>query len=115
MHLKILVTAGDGIGPEVTLEAENVLQEVLQLSGHTFSLESAPTIGGVAISRIRYSAAQGHAGCGTRHSMPFSSALWVATNSIPFPPTNVPKQACCSCAPLSVDSPTFAPPSHSKN
>ena len=28
MHLKILVTAGDGIGPEVTNEAVAVLKEV---------------------------------------------------------------------------------------
>ena len=51
MHLKILVTAGDGIGPEVTLEAERVLREVLQLSGHTFSLDQR-LIGGVAIKEF---------------------------------------------------------------
>jgi 3-isopropylmalate dehydrogenase len=48
MHLKILVTPGDGIGPEVTLEAVRVLQEVMQLSGHTYSIDQRP-IGGVAI------------------------------------------------------------------
>ena len=51
MHLKILVTPGDGIGPEVTLEAERVLQEVLQLGGHTFSLDQR-LIGGVAIKEF---------------------------------------------------------------
>ena len=35
MKLKILVTAGDGIGPEVTNEAVAVLREVAELGGHT--------------------------------------------------------------------------------
>jgi 3-isopropylmalate dehydrogenase len=48
MKLKILVTAGDGIGPEVTSEAVAVLKEVAQLGGHTLELD-ARRIGGVAI------------------------------------------------------------------
>ena len=48
MHLKILVTAGDGIGPEVTNEAVAVLREVASLGSHTFDFE-AKRIGGVAI------------------------------------------------------------------
>src|ERR1700677_544880 len=48
MHLKILITAGDGIGPEVTSEAVSVLKEVAQLGGHTLELD-AKRIGGVAI------------------------------------------------------------------
>ena len=36
MKLKILVIAGDGIGPEVTNEAVAVLQEVAEAGGHTF-------------------------------------------------------------------------------
>src|SRR5271166_4007809 len=48
MKLKILVTAGDGIGPEVTNEAVAVLREVAALGGHTFDFE-ARRIGGVAI------------------------------------------------------------------
>jgi len=48
MKLKILVTAGDGIGPEVTREAVAVLNEVAALSGHTLSIAEA-RIGGVAI------------------------------------------------------------------
>ena len=48
MNLKILVTAGDGIGPEVTNEAVAVLREVATLGGHTFDFESK-RIGGVAI------------------------------------------------------------------
>jgi 3-isopropylmalate dehydrogenase len=48
MHLKILVTAGDGIGPEVTNEAVSVLQEVAALGGHTLLLDHK-RIGGVAI------------------------------------------------------------------
>jgi 3-isopropylmalate dehydrogenase len=48
MHLKILITAGDGIGPEVTNEAVSVLKEVVQLGGHTLTLDHK-RIGGVAI------------------------------------------------------------------
>jgi 3-isopropylmalate dehydrogenase len=48
MKLKILVTAGDGIGPEVTNEAVSVLNEVALLGGHTLELD-AKRIGGVAI------------------------------------------------------------------
>jgi 3-isopropylmalate dehydrogenase len=48
MRLKILVTAGDGIGPEVTNEAVAVLREVAALGGHEISL-SERRIGGVAI------------------------------------------------------------------
>jgi len=48
MNLKILITAGDGIGPEVTNEAVSVLKEVAQLGGHTLTLDSK-RIGGVAI------------------------------------------------------------------
>ena len=48
MKLKILVTAGDGIGPEVTNEAVAVLREVAALGGHTIDIEEK-RIGGVAI------------------------------------------------------------------
>jgi len=48
MRLKILITAGDGIGPEVTNEAVSVLKEVAHLGGHTLELD-AKRIGGVAI------------------------------------------------------------------
>ncbi len=48
MHLNILITAGDGIGPEVTNEAVSVLQEVAALGGHTLALDHK-RIGGVAI------------------------------------------------------------------
>jgi len=48
MHLKILVTPGDGIGPEVTNEAVAVLREVAELGGHTIVIEEK-RIGGIAI------------------------------------------------------------------
>jgi 3-isopropylmalate dehydrogenase len=48
MKLKFLVTAGDGIGPEVTNEAVAVLQDVAQLGGHQLEI-NARRIGGVAI------------------------------------------------------------------
>ena len=48
MKLKILVVAGDGIGPEVTREAVNVLRSVAEVGGHEFQFTEAP-IGGAAI------------------------------------------------------------------
>ena len=50
MKLKVLVTPGDGIGPEITKEAIAVLQEVLSAGGHTLVLDER-RIGGVAIDR----------------------------------------------------------------
>jgi 3-isopropylmalate dehydrogenase len=49
MKLKILITAGDGIGPEVTNEAVSVLKEVAELGGHTLVLDHK-RIGGIAIT-----------------------------------------------------------------
>jgi 3-isopropylmalate dehydrogenase len=51
MHLKILVTPGDGIGPEVTNEAVAVLAETLRDSGHTYSIDQR-AVGGVAIKQF---------------------------------------------------------------
>jgi 3-isopropylmalate dehydrogenase len=48
MKLNILVTAGDGIGPEVTNEAVSVLKEIEAIGGHDFALMEK-RIGGVAI------------------------------------------------------------------
>ena len=48
MKLKILVTAGDGIGPEVTSQAVAVLKDVAAAGGHDFSFDEK-RIGGVAI------------------------------------------------------------------
>ena len=48
MKLKIAVLAGDGIGPEVTAEATQVLQAVAEPGGHDFAFAPG-LIGGVAI------------------------------------------------------------------
>ena len=48
MKLKILIVAGDGIGPEVTREAVNVLRSVAEVGGYDFQFTEA-LIGGVAI------------------------------------------------------------------
>jgi 3-isopropylmalate dehydrogenase len=48
MKLKIVVTAGDGIGPEVTGEAVSVLKQIGEQGGHQFAFEEK-RIGGVAI------------------------------------------------------------------
>jgi len=49
MRLKIAVLAGDGIGPEVTHEATNILRAVAEFGGHDFSFVPL-LIGGVAIT-----------------------------------------------------------------
>ncbi|HUX44630.1 MAG TPA: 3-isopropylmalate dehydrogenase [Terracidiphilus sp.] len=49
MKLKLLVTAGDGIGPEVTREAVAVLHEVAEIGGHTLHI-TEKRIGGIAIT-----------------------------------------------------------------
>ena len=49
MNLKVLVTAGDGIGPEVTNEAVAVLQVAMEVGGHTLELDYK-RIGGIAIT-----------------------------------------------------------------
>ena len=48
MAFRLLVTAGDGIGPEVTREAVAVLRQVFERSGHTLDLLEK-RIGGIAI------------------------------------------------------------------
>jgi 3-isopropylmalate dehydrogenase len=49
MRLKIAVLAGDGIGPEVTREATNILHAVAELGGHDFTFVEG-LIGGIAIT-----------------------------------------------------------------
>jgi 3-isopropylmalate dehydrogenase len=50
MRLKIAVLAGDGIGPEVTQQATNILRAVAELGGHDF-IFSEGLIGGTAITQ----------------------------------------------------------------
>ena len=42
MHAKIVVLPGDGIGPEVTAEAVNVLKQTADCFGHAFHFEEFP-------------------------------------------------------------------------
>jgi 3-isopropylmalate dehydrogenase len=49
MRLKIAVLAGDGIGPEVTQQATNILRAVAEFGGHDFTFLEG-LIGGVAIT-----------------------------------------------------------------
>jgi 3-isopropylmalate dehydrogenase len=49
MRLKIAVLAGDGIGPEVTRQATNILRAVAELGGHEFTFVEG-LIGGIAIT-----------------------------------------------------------------
>ncbi|HTP38268.1 MAG TPA: 3-isopropylmalate dehydrogenase [Steroidobacteraceae bacterium] len=48
MKARIAVLGGDGIGPEVTSEAVQVLRAIASLHGHEFTLQEAP-FGGAAI------------------------------------------------------------------
>ncbi len=48
MKLKVLVVAGDGIGPEVTQQAVQILRSVAEFGGYDFQFAEAP-IGGAAI------------------------------------------------------------------
>jgi len=50
MKLKVLVVAGDGIGPEVTGEAVRVLRTVAEMGGHEFEFREE-LIGGIAINK----------------------------------------------------------------
>jgi len=50
MRLKIAVLSGDGIGPEVTQEATNILRAVAELGGHDFTFVEG-LIGGTAITQ----------------------------------------------------------------
>ncbi|MBB5343132.1 3-isopropylmalate dehydrogenase [Tunturibacter empetritectus] len=50
MRLKIAVLAGDGIGPEVTHQATNILRAVAELGGHEFTFVEG-LIGGTAITK----------------------------------------------------------------
>ena len=51
MKLKIAVLAGDGIGPEVTVEATAVLRAVAAAGVHTFEYTELP-VGGIAITNF---------------------------------------------------------------
>lgn len=51
MKLKVVVVAGDGIGPEVTNEAVRVLRAVAEMGGHEFTFREE-LIGGVAIKKL---------------------------------------------------------------
>src|SRR5580765_6272220 len=48
MHLKIVVLPGDGVGPEVTEQAVDVLREVAGIHGHSFRFAEY-LVGGTAI------------------------------------------------------------------
>ena len=51
MNFRIAVLPGDGVGPEVTVEAVKVLEAVGRRFGHAFDLSTA-TVGGAAIDEL---------------------------------------------------------------
>ena len=50
MRAKIVVLPGDGIGPEVTEQAQRVLQAVAKRAGHAFEFDER-LMGGCSIDR----------------------------------------------------------------
>ena len=50
MNARIIVLAGDGVGPEVTAEAVRVLERIAATRGHRFDFDPRP-IGGDSIDR----------------------------------------------------------------
>src|SRR5450755_4584776 len=113
MKLKILVTAGDGIGPEVTNESVAVLRQVAELGGHTLEFD-AKRIGGVAIVQDG-TPLPADTLAAALDSMPCSLEPLAATNSIPCPQTNAPKPVSCRSGLPSAASPICAPRLRSKN
>jgi isocitrate/isopropylmalate dehydrogenase len=97
MKLKILVTAGDGIGPEVTNEAVAALKEIGALGGHDFAFMEK-RIGGVAIVQD-----------GTPLPADTLEAALAAMSSIRCLPTSGPRRGCCRFAQRWADSPTCGP------
>ena len=58
MRLKIAILAGDGIGPEVTNEAVNILKAVAEFGGHDFTF--VPLLSAESPSRDRLAAPHRH-------------------------------------------------------
>jgi isocitrate/isopropylmalate dehydrogenase len=106
MRLKIAILAGDGIGPEVTNEAVNILKAVAEFGGHDFTFVPL-LLGGVAITATGSPRPSKPASNPT----PSSSEPSATTSSTTSPPTSAPKPACSRSARPSADSPTCAPPS----
>ena len=119
MKLNIAVLAGDGIGPEVTAEATNILRAVADLGGHDFTFTPA-LLGGVAITADRHSASRPKPSKSPSPQTPSSSAQSATTSSTTSPRTSAPKPASCRFASTSAASPTCArrsptPPSPSNS
>ena len=113
MKLKILVTAGDGIGPEVTNEAIAVLRDVAALGGHTFDFDFK-RIGGIAIVQDGTPLpADTLAAALDSDAVLLGAVGGNEFNSLPA--TSVLRLACWVCAPLWAASPICVPHSHSRN
>jgi 3-isopropylmalate dehydrogenase len=98
MKLKILVTAGDGIGPEVTNEAIAVLRDVAALGGHTFDFDFK-RIGGIAIVQDGTPLPADTLAAALDSDAVFLGA--VGGNEFnSLSPTSAPRPACWDCAPL---------------
>ena len=106
MKLKILVVAGDGIGPEVTNEAVAVLKETAALGGHDFTF-TEKRIGGVAIVQDGTPLPEDTLDAALA-AMRFCWARWAATSSIRSRRTSGPKRDCSGFARRWADSPICA-------
>ena len=112
MQLKIAVLPGDGIGPEVTTEAVNILKAVGEFGGHTFTFTEA-LIGGVAITETGSPLPQATLDL----ALGSDAVLLGAVGDNKFnalPPSSAPKPASSTSARPSAASPISAPPSPTK-
>ena len=106
MQLKVLVGAGDGIGPEVTREAVRILVSVAEFGGYDFQFTEMP-IGGVAIRQTGTPLPATTLDTALESDAVLLGAVG-AMNSIPCLRIAGPKRVCCSCARPWVGLPTCA-------
>ena len=107
MKLKILVMAGDGIGPEVTNEAVAVLKQVAAQGGHEFAFPRSAS----AAWRLCRTERRCLRILLKRRSTPmrFCWARWAATSLIRFRRTSGPRPGCWRFARRWADLPICGP------
>ena len=89
MKLKVLVGAGDGIGPEVTREAVRILTSVAEFGGYDFQFTEAPMVGLPSARRARLCLRPRW----TRlwKATRYCWGRWAAMNLMPCPPDRRPE------------------------
>ena len=108
MKLKIAVLAGDGIGPEVTHEAVNILKAVAEFGGHDFTFVPLPPRRS-RHHRARHPAPHRHARPRARIRRRPPRRRRRQQVQLPHRPTSAPRPASCRSARPWAASPTSAP------